>query len=179
MKPRGLLMIEHRLIEKMIEIIKKEILKIKETRKTDIIFIDTAVDFIRIYADKTHHGKEEDILFRDCVKKNMSEKEIKTMNELIEEHRYGRRLVAELVEARDKYIRGENTINIILEKLGKLVEFYPEHIKKEDKIFFPDSEKYFSGDELETLLREFREFDQAMIHEKYRLVVEQLKDRNP
>jgi hemerythrin-like domain-containing protein len=162
MKPRGLLMIEHRLIEKMIEIIRKEILKIKETNSVDIVFIDTAVDFIRIYADKTHHGKEEDILFRDCVRKNMSEKDIKVMNELIAEHKYGRRIVRELVEARDNYSCGNNTINIIIEKLGQLAEFYPEHIKKEDKIFFPDSEKYFSEDELEELLNEFLEFDRTM-----------------
>jgi hemerythrin-like domain-containing protein len=178
MKPRGLLMIEHRLIEKMIVIIKNEITKIKETKKVDMIFIDTAVDFIRVYADKTHHGKEEDILFRDCVKKNMSEKDIIIMNELIEEHKYGRKIVSELVEAKDNYIMGNDTIAVILDKLGRLADFYPEHIRKEDKIFFPDSEKYFSADELEEQLREFREFDQTMIHEKYRTVVEQLRNRN-
>jgi hemerythrin-like domain-containing protein len=178
MKPRGLLMIEHRLIEKMIELIRKEISKIRETNKVDTIFIDIAVDFIRIYADRTHHGKEEDILFRDCAKKNMSEKDIKDMNELVEEHKYGRRIVAELVEATDNYIRGKDTIDVILKNLGRLVEFYPEHIKKEDRVFFPASEKYFSADELEEQLREFREFDQAMIHEKYRMVVERLGSRD-
>ena len=53
-----------------------------------------------------------------------------------------------------------------------------EHIKKEDKIFFPDSEKYFSEDELEELLNEFLEFDRTMIHEKYKLVVEELKNED-
>lgn len=178
MKPRGLLMIEHRLIEKMIEIIKEEISKIKATNDVDIIFIDTAVDFIKIYADKTHHGKEENILFRDCDKKDMAEKDIKIMNELVSEHKYGRKIVSELVQARDNYAMGKNTVSIIIDKLGKLVEFYPEHIKKEDKVFFPDSEKYFSEDELDKLLKEFWEFDKTMIHEKYKLVVEQLKNRN-
>jgi len=27
------------------------------------------VDFFRTYADSTHHGKEEDILYRDLIKK--------------------------------------------------------------------------------------------------------------
>ena len=146
-------MIEHRLIEKMIEVIRIEISKIKETNKVDTIFIDSAVDFIRIYADKTHHGKEEDILFRDCARKKMSEKDTKIMNELIEEHKYGRMIVAELVEAKNNYIRGNDTIDVILKNLGRLVEFYPEHIRKEDKIFFPDSEMYFSQDELEEHIR--------------------------
>lgn len=62
MKPRGLLMIEHRLIEKMLKAVEKEIGKIRGSMNINPIFIDTAVDFIRTYADRTHHGKEEDIL---------------------------------------------------------------------------------------------------------------------
>ncbi|MFH0960358.1 MAG: hypothetical protein V1897_16825 [Pseudomonadota bacterium] len=56
-----------------------------------------------------------------------------------------------------------------------LVEFYPEHITKEDKVFFPRSENYLSEKEQETMLQEFWEFDQRMIHDKYRSVVEDLK----
>ena len=32
--------------------------------EVDPVFIDTAVDFIRTYADRCHHGKEEDLLFK-------------------------------------------------------------------------------------------------------------------
>ncbi|MFX0049145.1 MAG: hemerythrin domain-containing protein, partial [Candidatus Hermodarchaeota archaeon] len=64
MLPIGPLMAEHRIIEKMIALMQKEIEKIKKFNKVNPLFIDTAVDFIRMYADRTHHGKEEDILFR-------------------------------------------------------------------------------------------------------------------
>ena len=175
MKPRGPLMIEHRLIEKMIEIIKQKLREIKTTSQVDPIFIDAAVDFIKIYADKTHHGKEEDILFRDCIKKNMSVGDVTIMNELIAEHKYGRKTTAELVEAKEKYVKGENTLDRIIEKQTALTEFYPKHIEKEDKLFFPNSEKYFSETELNEMLNEFWEFDKKMIHEKYKMVVEQYK----
>jgi hemerythrin-like domain-containing protein len=177
MKPRGPLMIEHRLIEEMIEIIKKEIPEIKESEKVDPIFVDTAVDFIKVYADKTHHGKEEDILFRDCLKKKMSAEDIKVMNELIEEHKFGRKIVDELVTAKENYVKGKNTINIILEKLEILTEFYPKHIEKEDKNFFLNSEKYFTEEELQKMIKEFWEFDKKMIHEKYKMVVNKLKEK--
>ena len=52
--------------------IKKEIEKMKKYNKANPLFIDIAVDFIRMYADRTHHGKEEDILFRDLEKKSLS-----------------------------------------------------------------------------------------------------------
>ncbi len=175
MKPRGPLMIEHRLIEEIIELIKKESSKIRKTGNIDPLFIDTTVDFIRIYADKTHHGKEEDILFRQCAKKKMSKADKKVMNELIEEHRFGRKIVGELVAAKEDYIKGKKTLDIILEKLDILADFYPKHIEKEDKNFFINSEKYFNEDELQNMLNEFREFDKRMIHEKYKMVIEELK----
>jgi hemerythrin-like domain-containing protein len=175
MKPRGPLMIEHRLIEEMIELIKKESSKIRKTGNIDPLFIDTAVDFIRIYADKTHHGKEEDILFRECARKKMSQEDTKVMKELIEEHKFGRKTVGELVAAKEDYVKGKNTLNIILDKFDTLVDFYPRHIEKEDKDFFLNSEKYFSEDELQNMLNEFWEFDRKMIHEKYKIVIEELK----
>ena len=177
MKPRGPLMIEHRLIEEMIELIKKESSKIIKTGNIDPLFIDTAVDFIRIYADKTHHGKEEDILFRECARKKMSQEDTKVMKELIEEHKFGRKTVGELVAAKEDYVKGKNTLNIILDKFDTLVDFYPRHIEKEDKDFFLNSEKYFSEDELQNMLNEFWEFDKKMIHEKYKMVIEDLKRR--
>jgi hemerythrin-like domain-containing protein len=65
MQARGPLMIEHRLIERMLKVVEGVVADIEATQKVDPVFIDTAVDFIRFYADRTHHGKEEDILFRD------------------------------------------------------------------------------------------------------------------
>jgi hypothetical protein len=63
MQARAPLMIEHRLIERMIGIIKRILSQIEKEEKIDPVFVDTTVDFIRTYADRTHHGKEEDILF--------------------------------------------------------------------------------------------------------------------
>jgi len=86
MVPIGPLMKEHRLIEKMILLMEKEIEKMKKYNKANPLFIDIAVDFIRMYADRTHHGKEEDILFRDLEKKSLSANHNKIINELVEEH---------------------------------------------------------------------------------------------
>ena len=175
MKPRGPLMIEHRLIEKMIEIIRKKISEIEQTRELEPGFIENVVDFIRVYADRTHHGKEEEILFRNCTKKSMSVEDVDLMNELIEEHEYSRKTIEGIELAYKNYEQGQDSLNILLEKLKALTYVYPKHIEKEDKVFFPDSEKYFSEKEQQEMLEEFWEFDKKMIHEKYRAVVDNLK----
>ncbi|MGD9819423.1 MAG: hemerythrin domain-containing protein [Desulfomonilaceae bacterium] len=175
MKPRGPLMIEHRLIEKMLNILKSQVDKIDSKKLIDPVVIDIAVDFIRTYADKTHHGKEEDIMFRDLALKPMNVEEKKAMDELVDEHIQARKVVHELVEAKKRYLKGDpGALWIIKERLNWLVDFYPKHIEKEDKLFFPSTERYLNQSEQEAMLAEFWEFDRKMIHEKYASTVEYL-----
>ena len=173
MQARGLLMKEHRLIERMISIIKDALAQIKATNKTDPVFVDTAVDFIRIYADRTHHGKEEDILFRALEKKPLSAEHRKIMSELVAEHGLARQNVKGLAEAHREYSRGENqALSGIVGYLAQITRLYPEHIRKEDERFFIPVMGYFGEDERDVMLSEFFAFDRGMIHEKYRKVVE-------
>lgn len=165
-------MIEHRLIERMIGLIKSTLGHLEPAGKIDPAFVAAAVDFIRFYADRTHHGKEEDILFRDLQRKNLSSADRQVMNELIEEHVFGRRTTRDLADANTRYRRGDSTaLAVIADKLLILTEFYPKHIEKEDKVFFPASRAYFTDEEDRAMLAEFWEFDRKMIHEKYRAVV--------
>jgi hemerythrin-like domain-containing protein len=138
--------------------------------------VDTAVDFIRTYADRTHHGKEESILFRNLGKRPLSAEDQRVMNELIEEHVLGRQITKALVDANRRYRDGdEMAMADITDKLQNLAEFYPKHIEKEDKVFFPAARAYFTDSEDQAMLSEFWEFDRRMIHEKYESVVEALK----
>ncbi len=172
MQARGPLMIEHRLIERMIAIIRQTLSQIRASNAVDPLFIDTAVDFIRTYADRTHHGKEEDILFRDLETRNLSEADRRVMNELVEEHVFARKTTKELVEANTRYRNGNGSaLGVIADKLETLVNFYPRHIDKEDKVFFPAARAYFTEEEDQAMLAEFWEFDRKMIHEKYKAVV--------
>ncbi|MFB3926374.1 MAG: hemerythrin domain-containing protein [Syntrophales bacterium] len=173
MKPIGPLMWEHRLIEKMVQLLKSEIGRIGERNAVNILLINQAVDFFRMYADRTHHGKEEDILFRDLAKKSLSEAHGRIMNDLIEEHRQARKMVTKLVDSKNAYLEGGDSLASISDCLRDLVEFYPKHIEKEDKQFFFPCLDYFSKDEQDAMLREFQEFDRQMIHEKYTRLVEE------
>jgi hemerythrin-like domain-containing protein len=179
MMPIGPLMIEHRLIEKMIALMDEEIAKMKQFNKANPLFIDTAVDFIRMYADRTHHGKEEDILFRDLEKKDLSPNHNKIMGELFEEHKWARSMVAKLVDEKNEYEKGNiDKLNEIITTMSELIEFYPKHIEKEDKHFFIPVMKYFTREEQDKMLDEFWEFDKTLIHEKYKKVVETLQNKS-
>ena len=178
MLPVGPLMIEHRLIERIIRLMDKELKNIARSNKANIEFINIAVDFIKVYADRCHHGKEEDILFRDLAKKPLSVEHKRIMEELIQEHILARGIVKELIEVKDKYKEGDNqTLKAIVENIDILVKFYPVHIGKEDKQFFIPVMAYFSSEEKEAMLKEFWEFDRHLIHEKYGKITNELEKK--
>jgi hemerythrin-like domain-containing protein len=179
MIPIDPLMKEHRLNEEMNQLMKDEIEKMRKYNKVNPIFIETAVDFIRMYADRTHHGKEEDILFRELKKKKLSPNHEKIMNELIEEHKWARDTVGKLVACKDRYFDGNvKSLNEILSLMIEIVNFYQKHIEKEDKHFFIPVMKYFTEEEQEDMLQEFWDFDKYLIHEKYEQVIKKLSSKS-
>ncbi len=174
--PIGPLMVEHRLIERMIALMGLQIQRIGDTGQVDVHFIDTAVDFIRTYADACHHGKEEDILFRDLQEKDLDPKDERIMNELIEEHAWARVTTGKLVDARKRYAQGEKeAVDEIIEIMKSLVEFYPKHIEKEDRDFFKASMVYLTQEERDGMLDEEYEFDRRFIHGMNEKAVEALE----
>ena len=178
MQARGPLMIEHRLIERLINRINKELRQVEAKNQTDPVLIDTFVDFIKTYADRTHHGKEEDIYFKKLSEKEMTDADSRVMNELIEDHKFGRKITGELVDANARYREGElAALTEVAAKLHTLAEFYPKHIEKEDKVFFPAAHEYFSDAEQQAMLDAFWEFDRKMIHEKYEAVAQDMEAR--
>ena len=116
MMPIGPLMIEHRVIEKMIALIAMAVPVIEKAVPVDGGLIDTLVDCIRTYADRCHHGKEEEILFRDLGRKKLVEEHRQIMNELIEDHKWGRVKVSQLLQAKGEFV-GANK--------RRLLKFFP------------------------------------------------------
>jgi hemerythrin-like domain-containing protein len=157
----------------MIRVVASRLPELGKAVADDVRLIDAVVDFIRAYADRCHHGKEEDILFRELAKKPLTDEHKRTMDELVDEHKQGRATVKRLVEARDRYAGGDaSAVEAVRAELRWLTEFYPTHIEKEDQHFFLPVMKCFTQEEKDAMLREGYEFDQKLIHEKYRGVVE-------
>ncbi len=179
MKPAGPLMIEHRLIERMVALLERELETMKTSAEVNTGLILAGVDFFRVYADRTHHGKEENILFAELRDKPMSDDEHAMMLRLTQEHAWARQAVGKLGSANDRYLQGDSAaLHTMIYELGKIVQFYPEHIEKEDKHFFIPVMDYFTPAEQQAMLDRFWEFDRTMIHEKYRNVVEEQELRH-
>ncbi len=175
MDPSGLLMKEHRIIERVITGVGREVQHIRASGEVDIGFLDQAIDFMHTYADRTHHGKEEGILFATLENKSLTEQERETMEGLVEEHRFVRAIVARLSKIRHNSLCEGEMVGVAVIQLQQLVEIYPRHISREDRLFFPAVMKYLRQDECSTMVSEFQAFDGGVVHEKYARVAQTLE----
>lgn len=164
MLPVGPLMVEHRLIERMIGLLAKEAKRIRATGKADTDFVLSGIEFIRLYADRSHHGKEEEILFRELKAKPLSPDHRRVLEELEAEHVQGRKSVARLATVRERVIKGEAAaVRDLAALLEDLAKFYPAHIEKEDRDFFLPCMDYFTEEEQARLLEEEETFDRNLL----------------
>jgi hemerythrin-like domain-containing protein len=167
---------EHRLIERMIDLLGREAKDIEKGNVPRMDFLCQAVDFISTYADKLHHGKEEDILFKRLEAKDLSEEHKQTMNRLVEDHKRGRKMVSDLREYMDQYGEGfPEARDRILDVLKDLTAMYPDHIDTEDNKFFHPVMDYFSQEEMDEMLSEYEEVIKSLVDDKYTLMVQSLE----
>lgn len=142
---------EHLLIKRWIALIPQMIGNLDLKSPEDRQLISDGIDFIRSYADKYHHAKEEEILFK-YFDENLDI--IKTMRSDHEAARNHVKAILEALKNKDK--------EAIIEHLNGYRELLTEHIKKEDEILYPWIDRNLSITQVGELFTKFAEADSAI-----------------
>jgi len=132
---------EHRLILRMLDVLERVARATADGEYSDFRFYLEAVDFIRQYADRFHHAKEEDVLFQALVKNGMPAANSPIAAMLIE-HDQGRALVKAMESAAHGALAGEaDQAGVVADNALQYVALLREHIEKEDGILYPLAER--------------------------------------
>ena len=147
MSPTEMLENEHRYIQKVVAAAATLADRLAEGFDLGIDMVQSIVEFMRIYADKCHHGKEEDLLFPALERKGVPMRGC-PVEALMREHQMGRALVKGLAEVVDSYGKGDAAArDVLIKSLRGIVELYPNHIWKEDFLLFPMTNKVLSAED--------------------------------
>ncbi len=137
------------------------------------------MDFIHTFADRCHHGKEQDTLFP-----LLGQRGIPTasgpMAVMLMEHEQGRRYVKDLSNAVKKYQLGEKDAKEgIVENAREYAKLLEQHIYKEDNILYPMGDRVLSSQDNQELLEKFDKIEKEIIgegkHEYYLQVISELE----
>jgi hemerythrin-like domain-containing protein len=136
------------------------------------------VAFLRTFADRCHHGKEETFLFPALIRRGAPSHGC-PIGGLTMEHQKGRVMVGELADAIRGYAAGEPPAREDLVKsLRALVAFYPSHIWKEDYLLFPLAGKVLTPEDQQELMGKFETVEREIgldVHEGFDKVAAELE----
>lgn len=169
---------EHRLIKKVLDWGEAEIARIDAGGRPDAEKLAQAVDFIRNFADRCHHAKEEGLLFKRLEERGMPSQG-GPIAVMLHEHDLGRAHVRAVAAALEGAARGEAAaLATLREHLAGYIELLRAHIDKEDRILYPMADRLLGAADQAALLEEFarveREEIGAGVHEKYHRLAEEL-----
>ena len=132
---------EHKLILRMIALLECNARTTAAGTYSNWQFYLDGVDFIRNYADRFHHAKEEDVLFEALVTNGMP-RENSPVAAMLMEHDQGRTYVGAMESAAREALDGKaGQEGIVAENALAYVELLREHISKEDDILYPLAER--------------------------------------
>lgn len=169
---------EHRIIERALKILELACNRLKKNKVSPEVF-NNLLDFIKFFADKCHHGKEEEVLFPTLEAKGIP-KEGGPIGVMLAEHEEGRAYVKNLSEFVKRYYNGdEAAINGIITNALSYINLLTQHIQKEDNILYPMGENFLNDEDHEKLIEKFEEIERERIgfkeHEKYVKLIEKLE----
>lgn len=103
---------EHKNIKRMLKVIRKASIGIVKGEEIDYKDFEMMIDFVRNYADKHHHGKEEKFLFNKMIDEIGGPAEKLVRYGMLVEHDFGRLYIMELEEAIIKVKAGEEEAKV-------------------------------------------------------------------
>lgn len=171
---------EHQGILLMLEILEKVSGKMEAGGKVEPEHPERIVEFFRVFADKCHHGKEEDLLFPEMEKSGVP-REGGPIGVMLLEHDQGRGYVRGMAEAAPRYRKGEAAAEVDFTRNARgYIALLRQHIEKENQVLFPMGDRVLPGKKQEELLEAFERLERERIgegtHEGFHKLLHELKD---
>jgi len=151
---------EHQVILKVIDAALKECAEIENGKELKVEFFNKLLDFIKNYADKFHHAKEEDILFKVMLE-NVECLHCNPIPVMLHEHDEGR----EFVKGMEQSI-SENNSEKLIENVRGYCVLLQNHIYKEDNVLYPMAEEALSEEQKEEVLNSYNELGEYPYNNK-------------
>lgn len=150
---------EHRIMERVMDVMEKLAEGIEEQRPISSDMILGNIGMLLECNDEYHYGKEEDILlpFLEEIGKNETKESIQSY---ITKYRENDTLLATIIDSLEDYSNGDMDAKIrIMENIREFVaKVRPLYLNEDDEIFRP-LKKNLTTEEMDRLSEKFQDFD--------------------
>jgi len=179
MKATSDLVKEHEGIMLMLGIMQKVVEKIEKGNSPDAEHLGKIIEFLRIFADKCHHGKEEGILFPELINMGLS-KDTGPIAVMLHEHMVGREYIKDMSVHFQEYKNGvSEALTRIADDMKKYIYLLTGHIQKENQVLFPMADKILPDVMQNKIYAKYEKLEEEEIgagkHEEFHRLLKDLK----
>ena len=121
--------------------------------------LTSILDFLKIFADKCHHGKEEGLFFPALEQAGIPKKN-GPIGQMLIEHELGRKYIKEMTDALAGEAWNSQAFSVAAENYATLLR---SHIQKENTVLFPMGDKILAPELQKKLLQEFEHFEETVM----------------
>jgi len=172
------LMNEHEAILSALQILERMMVAMEKAPSMDSKDIHDFNGFLKEFADKCHHGKEEGLLFPALVGAGVPDKG-GPIGVMLAEHAQGRKLIRDMEESISPDV---NRVKLA-QAAGAYATLLRNHIQKENMMLFPMAERVLTETQLEKLYEGFEEHEEKVIgqgrHEELHAMLKSLQEKYP
>ena len=170
---------EHRGVETMLGILENMTARYAQELDVDAQDLDAVLEFLSVFVDQCHHGKEEEFLFPALEAAGVP-KDHGPIGVMLQEHQQGRRLVAELGDVSEKLKFGDRSAGKTIAKIyADYVDLLKQHIEKEESILFHMAEDMLGSGKKYELWEAFEKLEKERIgpgrHEAFHQLLDRLQ----
>ena len=181
MHPTEELKVEHRAIKRVLHVLDRVCSAGQADEPVDLDQLEGIVEFIQIFADRCHHGKEEDLLFVAMEEAGVP-RESGPIAVMLQEHVLGREYVSGMSHAVAALKVGDQTAwTDFCHNASQYVALLRQHIDKEDNILYPIADRVLTQEKQQTLSEGFDQIERERIgegrHEAFHRFLEELDRR--
>jgi len=163
---------EHEAVKIALNVLEKIASKIQLNENADVNDLKEMVDFLILFADKCHHGKEE-IYYYPALQKAGIPGNGGPIGIMLQEHEQGRLNIRQM---KDSVSRLNADLNAFANAASSYVSLMRNHIEKENNILFLMGDQRLSEETQTELLEKFEEHEEKVIgegkHEKLHALLE-------
>lgn len=174
MKPTEQLREEHNVIKLMLKILEAICGKLENEKDISKEHFEKVIEFIKVFADKCHHGKEEDLLFPAMEQAGIP-REGGPIGVMLMEHNMGRDYVKGMSES----VLSQDFKRFIENARG-YIGLLEQHINKEDNILYLMADMHLSEMKQKELIQQFEKVERERIgpgkHEEFHQLIHHLKE---
>ena len=148
---------EHDAILHVLTIVDKMLEDTNRDQAETLRFGGELIYFLKTFADKCHHGKEENYLFEEMVRRGVP-KEGGPIGVMLQEHKLGRDYIARMADAIDSKDLAKFTEAAVMYR-----DLLRPHIEKENTVLFVMADRLLGDVTQEDLFEKFEEHEESVI----------------